>query len=269
MNFKIDHLRLEDFFLKIFRYTVLTAMTMALLALPVLLLGAAYFYLQTPHSPPSIEEMVNKELSVDRIKKNLIDEEKSKDQNNQGNAPKLETPQPSKLLQYTEQALGIYKCGDDLKRASGITVEMVDSSQMAQQVEQIRATLEKLAEDPQKGTAFVNGISVFTCKVLRDSSIAQLKKDGKIGQVIIPTLKTYTEVWNDAQSKVNEYIASEITRCAEAKLVGILMAQIALALFGSFLLLAIYLMLSRVENHFSNINHSILEVGGKQKNLLD
>ena len=261
MNPKSNNSKLETLFLKIFRYTVLTGMTIAIVALPILLLGAAFMYFQSPSAPLSIESSVNKDLSVESLKQTLIDIQKSKDANSENKAPKPTAPQPSNVLQYNEQALAIYKCGDELKRASGSTVEMTDSAQLAQQVEQIRSHIERLAADPQKGLPYANGISSFACKVLSDPAIAALKKEGKIGQVIIPTLNIYTKAWDDAERKADVYKAAELVRVIQSKKIAIELLLSALYLFGAFMLLALYLIVSRVENHFTSINESIINVG--------
>jgi hypothetical protein len=256
---ELNDLKLESLYLKIFKWTVLSAMTLAIVAIPIMLIGAGFFYIQSPKSPPSIEDAVNKNLNIERLKQDLIETQRLNESGGASASPKAVTPRPSKVLQYNEDALAIYKCGDELKQASGATVQMIDSAQMAQQVEQIRSTIERLSLDPQKGVPYVKGISAFTCKVLRDPSIAVLKRDGKIGQVLIPTLNIYTDTWNAAEKSAAEFNATELIRVGEAKLLAVTLATFAFYLFLGFMGLALYLMLSRIENHFANINESILE----------
>lgn len=249
------HATLENLFLKIFRNTVLVFMTIAILAVPVLLLTAAYKFLHSPGSAPSTEQTLAKDLDVEKLKQNLLNDA------NKNNAPqenpKPVAPQQNNALLYKDKALTIYKCGDEFKKATGANVESSDSAQTDQQIEFIRSNLERLASFKFRGEAYVNGVTAFTCKVLRDSSIVELKKQGKIGAVLIPAINTYTAKWNDAVEKNAQYEAAEIQKSMIDKSEAAIYFYIAGSLFLSFMVLALYLMLSRVENHIGGINQSL------------
>jgi hypothetical protein len=248
------HTTLENLFLKIFRNTVLVLMTIAILAVPVLLLTAAYKFLHSPGTAPSTEQTLSKELDVEKLKQNLL---KDANKNNAPQeSPKPVAPQQNDALLYKDKALTIYKCGDDFKKATGAAVESSDSAQTDQQIEFIRSNLERLASLKFRGDAYVNGVTAFTCKVLKDSSIVDLKKQGKIGAVLIPTINTYTANWDEAVNKNAQYEATEIQKALIDKAEAVNYFYIACSLFLSFMVLALYLMLSRVENHIGGINQS-------------
>lgn len=250
------HATLENVFLKIFRYTVLVLMTLAILAVPVLLLTAAYKFLHTPGTAPSTEQTLSKELSVDKVKESLLKEASKKNQPAQED-PKPQAPQENSALIYKDKALEIYKCGDEFKKATGANVEVADAAQTDREIEFIRSNMERLATPEYRGDAYASGMVSFVCKALKDSSIIALKKEGKIGSVLIPTINMYTAAWDSAVKKNDKYEADEIANAAIDRVEAVLFLYAAGALFLGFMVLAIYLMISRVENHISGINASL------------
>lgn len=257
------HATLENLFLKIFRNTVLVLMTIAILAVPALLLTAAYKFLHSPGKAPSTEQTLSKELDVEKLKQNLL---KDASKNNAPQeSPKPVTPQQNNALLFKENALTIYKCGDEFKKSTGATVESSDSTQTDQQIEFIRSNLERLATSKYRGEAYVNGVTSFACKVLKDSSIIDLKKQGKVGAVLIPTINTYTENWDEAVQANAEYEANEIQNALIDKAEAVIYLYIAGSLFLSFMILALYLMISRVENHIGGINQSLRSADTRAK----
>ena len=72
--------------------------------------------------------------------------------------------------------------------------------------------------------------------------------------MIGPTVKFFNGVWDEAEKDRNAYMASERNRIVEAKALAGVLGIGAGSLFGGFLLLAIYLIIARIEIHIRNIS---------------
>jgi hypothetical protein len=55
---------LEDLFLNIFKFFIMLMMGVAILAVPLMLVGAAYMAFQEPARPPAVHDILLKNLSV-------------------------------------------------------------------------------------------------------------------------------------------------------------------------------------------------------------
>lgn len=252
----LDTKSIEQLFLKIFKLTVLVVMTVALIAIPILLLSSAYLYLSSPKQPVAVEKAVSQEISVESIKKMLIEQEKNKNapQPEQGNdAP----PAKKGALLYNEQALSLFRCGEDFKRQVGANVDNASDAEISQQVEWLRGNLERLAAKEGRGDLYVNSAVAFTCSVLKDPSIVALKKEGKIGPVVVPVLNVYTKTWKQIEDQNDQQAIAEGIRVAENKVVAVTLLVATAVLFATFMLLALYLIISRNEKHLQDINESI------------
>jgi hypothetical protein len=255
-----NHKGLESTFLKIFRFVLLLVMTIAIVAVPVLLMTAVFFYLEKPSPTLSVDQKVANDLRIDNLKQSLIDAKRqdspSENQNNIN--PKSSQNSP---LAFNQQALDIYKCADEFRVATGARVEKIDNNQMAQQVEFIRSSLETIASaDYKKGGTYINSISKFACLALKDPSIIDLKKKGEIGPVLIPTLNMYTSAWNNAEKEVESITAEENAKIISDKALAITFFVFSGYIFLGFMVLALYLMFSRMENHMKNISESAMKI---------
>ena len=89
---------------------------------------------------------------------------------------------------------------------------------------------------------------------LKDSNIVSLKKSGDIGSVIGPTVKFFDRAWDKAEDARNKSIERENVRVIEAKALAVSLVIGAGALFVVLLILAIYLIIARIELHIKNIS---------------
>ena len=240
---------LEDLFLNIFKFFIMLMMGIAILAAPAMLIGAAYMAFQEPAKPPAVHDILLKNLSVEQLKLDLIEAEKTKKPpvDNQSS----NTTTNRSFLKYSEQAIALLRCANSFSIAAGIEIAQ---STNAQELEDLRSALDRLASSETRGLQFVDSLVTFGCQVLKDSNIVSLKKSGDIGSVIGPTVKFFDRAWDKAEDARNKSIERENVRVIEAKALAVSLVIGAGALFVVFLILAIYLIIARIELHIKNIS---------------
>jgi len=255
------HTRLEALFLKIFRNTVLVLMLIAILAIPTLLATAAYKFFYHPGAAPSTEHTLSKEFDVSKFKDQLLSEAGKKTAQGDQDSPKPSSPQQNNTPLYKEKALAIYNCGDQFRKATGAELEATSQAQVDQQIENIRSFLVNRPKSSRD--EYVNGLSDFACKVLQNPEIIALKKDGKIGPVLVPAVNAYTKAWEEAAAQNREYEAAELQKVGIYKTEVFILFSTAASLFFGFMMLALYLIFSKIESNLSGINGSIERFSNK------
>lgn len=247
---------LEDLFLTIFKFFIMLMMGIAILAAPIMLIGAAYMTFQEPARPPAIQDILLKNLSVEQLKLDLIEAEKTK-------KPPVDSPSSNStnrsFLKYSEQAIALLRCANSFSIAAGVEIAQSTNAQSARELEDLRSALDRLASPETRGLQFVDSLVTFGCQVLKDPNIVSLKKSGDIGSVIVPTVKFFDRAWDNADDARNKTIEQESARIVEAKALAISLVIGAGALFAGFLLLAIYLIIARIELHMKNISFRHLD----------
>jgi len=253
----------EEFFLRIFKVTVLLFMGLALIAIVFFVATAGYQYSQSPKDPAPAQKAPEKVISLDDLKAYLIEAEKRK--NSKEEAPKQRPGDHKASLQFQENATKLFRCSGKFAEDVGADVEKGDD---AQKLENLRAGIEGAAESPFRGEPWVKAAVDFTCNVLADNSIIALKKEKKIGSVFLPTLNFHTSAWDKIQTDKRQFEQSEQQRVAaerasEAMRVGLAKASAITHLiaagsaFGLFMLLALYLLGAKVESDLRDINDAI------------
>jgi hypothetical protein len=254
---------IEEFFLRIFKVTVLLFMGLALIAIVFFVATAAYQYSQSPKEPAPAQKAPEKAISLDDLKTYLIEQEKRK--NSKEEAPRQRPGDHKSSLQFLENATSLFRCSGKFAEDVGAVVEKGDD---ALKLENLRADIERAATGPIRGEPWVKAAVDFTCKVLTDSSIITLKKEGKIGSVFLPTLGFHISAWDKIQDDKRQFEQREEQRVAAereseeirvglAKASAITHVIAAGSAFGLFMLLALYLLGAKVENDLRDINEGI------------
>jgi hypothetical protein len=242
---------LEDLFLNIFKFFIMLMMGVAILAVPLMLVGAAYMAFQEPARPPAVHDILLKNLSVEQLKLDLLEAEKTK-------KPPVDNQSPNttsrSFLKYSEQAIALLRCANSFSIAAGVEIAQSTNAQSARELEDLRSALDRLASPESRGLKFVDSLVTFGCQVLKDPNIVALKKSGEIGSVIGPTVKFFDRAWDNAEDARNQTIERESVRVIEAKAFAVSLVIGAGALFVVFLILAIYLIIARIELHMKNIS---------------
>lgn len=254
----------EELFLKIVKFAVLACMGLALLAVIMMGVNVAYQSSKTPNEPAPAQKAPEKEVSMDDLKKFLQKEEKPGEAQPSASSPKPMAPS----LRYLEEVTRLYRCSIEFARKVGAEIDQEDNAAAAQRVEELRAELEKFAADKRRGERWVKATTDFTCAALVDPTIIALRKDGKIKSVFFPVLNFHIKTWDAIQDekaafeqaehdRVEKQRAEEIMRIAEARGNALNSAIYAGIAFGTFMLLAIYLLGSKIETNLRDINESI------------
>ena len=260
----------EEFSLKILKVAVLLIMGLALIAILFFVATAAYQYSQTPKEPAPAQKAPEKSINLEDLKTYLIEQEKR----NKGGeaAPKQQPGEHQDSLRFIQDTISLVQCSDKFRIAIGAAV----SSDSDEDLKILRPQIERTATgSPQRGEPWVKDVVAFTCKVLSDGSIIALKIDEKIGSVFEPTLRFHLSAWDNIQAEKlqferNEELRVTAERAAEAMRVSMARASaisLLIAAGGAFALLmvlAIYILCTRIENNLRVINGSIL-VSGRQE----
>ena len=251
-------------------------MGIALLSILILCGNAIYQLSQTPKQPTPAQKAPEKdpvkEINLDRLKQFLIDREKQ--ENNQGTIPAQQDSQQTSLL-YLEDATALYRCSADFGKKIGAVIENIDDTQNLQRVNEFRSRLERIADSPLLGEAWVRAAKPFICKALEDESLIALKKEGKVKTIFLPILEFHADTWRTIQDEKLQFEKSEkdrvenewnaeLNRVRSAKVDALQNLMAAGVSFGIFMFLALYLIFAKIENNLRNIHEAIYQKEWRQ-----
>lgn len=254
----------EKTFLGIFRYAVLIGMSLALLGFVILVPMAAYNLLQSPKEITPPQPAPAKSIELEDLKKYLIDQSKKAEESS---APKQGAPAESaRTLPYDQQVRAAFRCVEDLTTKAGITMDLTAAETNAQ-IERIRSEVERAADRKDRGEDWVTNMQTFVCKAMNDPALIELRKTGKVEKVFFPTINFHMSAWDALKAEKARFEAKERARfvqetdaeerrVAAAKAKALALGTTAGALFAAFMVLALYLIFSKIER-----NLRVLTVG--------
>lgn len=264
---------IEAIFLKILKVTILVIMALALLAIVFFMGNAAYQYSQSPKEPEPAKKAPAKEIKLDDLKQYLLEQERLRQKANEPAKEQAVTIEQTRV-EYLADAQAVYECSLGFAAAVGAAVpEAHNNDAKSQAVMRLRTQLESVAKEKDwRGDAWVKAVVAFGCLVLKDPSIAALRKEGRISSVIMPTIGFHLSAWDRIETEKrrfeqveHERVSSQ--RAAETLRVGLAKAQ-ALAhiisagvAFGVFMVLALYLVFVKIETDLRAIDESIRAAG--------
>lgn len=266
--------KLDNLYLKFFKYAVVAMMTLALLAVVVLIPLAGYNYFQTPVPPTPAKVAPEKAVNLDDFKKFLIEEEKRRlEQEKSGGAAttsKQAVTPPVDMLRYAEQNLLLYRCAVDFQKAAEIPLDTLSQAETDARVNKQRASIEGLANDQFTGPKWVDAMVDFACGVMKYPEIVKLKKEEKIGAVVTPAILFHARAWAGIQREKAEFNQAEANRVRGEVLAenvrvaaGKVKAAFILSLAGGailfFLAMALYLIFAKIEDNLALIHQSIVQ----------
>lgn len=262
---------LEESLLKLFRVATLTLMTMALVAVVIAAAIGAYQLTQRAKDPEPIKAAPQKQLTVDDLKAALRDQIKA-DEESQRQKKKVAEKEPDSKgavppsLRYLEHTTTLYRCSQEFARKVGAQVEDEGNAVANERLEALRAQIEERAEDAARGEPWVKSAVSFTCQILSDNEIVGWVKDEKIKGVVQTTLNLHLKLWDKLTSARDEFEQAERARfeqekSAEEARVAVARAQGAALLsasgiaFGVFMVLAFYLLFSKIERNLRDLRY--------------
>jgi hypothetical protein len=245
----------EERLLRLVKSSIFSVMGFTLIAIPALLFYSLYVEVRLP-KPISVSQIAEKELNLDGLKNELIAAQTNA--NGLSKDSLIDTEFSKKIdLPYAEEALILFRCGEEFKKVTGASTFNISSADTSKQVEYIRSELERISAPPSKGKEFVDSSVSYLCKVLRNPTIIELKKKGEINMVLIPAFNHYISVWNQAVQQDEQLMDEEAFRIEKSKNLIFKLCVAAASCFGLFIVLALYLMLIRLEDNLKSINTSI------------
>lgn len=265
----------EEFFLKIVKHAILGMMGLALIAIPLLLMFGGFKFMSQPKEPEPAKVAPVKAVTMEGLQQYLIEQQRILDEKE-----KLEKSDQSKKkvsnedmeqVKHLGDAVKIQTCALGFAKATDQPIEVAGdrATAQAEEVGRISKELESASRQQGRGGPYVNSLVDFLCKALGDPSVIALRKGEKIrGGVIRTITRFHNNAWDAIYLEKQRYDNSETARvltqrAAEAvriatdralAMTGLTAAGIA---FGAFMLLAIYLILAKIETNMREINGSI------------
>jgi hypothetical protein len=257
--------RTEEFFLRIFKVTVLFIMALALVAVLILLVTSVYQYSQTPKEPAPAQKAIVKEISIDDLRNFLI--EKEKQDSNKDVVPKQQVGRQTSL-RFLEEATVLFRCAIEFGKKSGEEMVGTNDAENARLLEDFRGRIERTSEGTLRGEPWVKAAQAFVCMVLADSSIIALKKEQKVKKVFSPVLEFHVKTWDRIQSDKIKFEQQEENRVAsernaeslrvmKAKAFALTCLIAAVSAFALFMILALYLLVAKIETNLRDINDTL------------
>lgn len=258
----------EEFFLKIVKFAILAMMGLALVAIPLLLVIGGVNFTSQPKKPEPEKEAPAREVTMDGFQSYLLELQKKQDEAESFDPSKkkaTEQDQPPAL--YLINSVDIFRCLQKFAVAAEIDLPVnYDSNDAAMKY---RGAIEAEASKVGRGEPYVNSLNNFICKVLLDPGVIALKKEKKFkGSMLSAVTKYHRETWDrivnernkfkaDEQARVRNEQLDESSRIAADRARAKYALTGAAAAFAIFMLLAIYLILAKIETNMRDINESI------------
>jgi hypothetical protein len=253
--------RLEDFFLRIFKVTILLTMSLSLIACLALLIFSVHQHFQTAKPPVPAKSAPVQEMNIEDLKKALLQPEKPKSTGEKKDAL------PAPTLKYLEQATSLFRCSQDFASKVGAELQE-DNTSSAESIENLRRTIERVAALGDRGEVYVKSAVEFTCKALQEPSVVTLRKEGKIKRVFFSILGFHLESWDKIQEAKKEFENRESQRVAaeraaedyrvnESRRLAQTSIVSAAGAFATFMILALYLLFAKMESNLRDIGEAI------------
>lgn len=265
MKFQID--KAEEFFLRVFKVTVLLVMGIAMLSGVIAVLYAGYQFSQTPNEPDSYLYPYDESVQADDFVQKLKGKPPKIDKDNPHNESKSPVEKIDEKAVYLKQAEKIVACGNESNQKSGW--DSLDEKYL----KELSLALWEESNQNSRGEEWVNDFVKFSCSVLLNADVIQLKRSKQVKHVLIESMDFHEQVWDDIAMRKKTFYEADQRRMAddrssERNRVAIAQAKaytaflFAAIAFGVFMILACYLMLSAAESNLRSISLSI-----KQNNL--
>ena len=146
---------LDKLYLKFFKYVVVGLMTLALLAIVVLIPMAALQYLQTPTPATPAKAPPARAVDLEDFKKFLIEEERRRLEQEKSGGASATTKQavsgPLVSSLYAEQSIQLQRCSEDFRQLAQQETDTASEKELSDRRETQRASIERLASEQFRG----------------------------------------------------------------------------------------------------------------------
>ena len=246
-------------------------MSLLLIATVICIVVALFNLTAKAKEPEPAKEPLKTEITPDDFLKSLTPPPAPAQTPNQQLKPG-ESPRPSVLL-YHEQAKKIYECASSIAGKAGITVDTSSSSEIANQIENLRSQLERVADNRVDGTkqdeaAWIDAVSEFVCVLSNTPAVIEARKAEKIKGIVIPAINYHLNTWENKKKSDRDFRLKEAKRVAserateELRVIGdraqaATLGMVAGGSFLAFMALALYLLLAKMETNLRGIEKAV------------
>lgn len=169
-------------------------------------------------------------------------------------------PNPTKNeRRYLEQATLLRPQLDIYRKNIGHVIDPSEGSQ-DERIENLRATIEKVADNPKRGEPYVSSMVDWVKVVSTDQATIKAVKAGKLNADEYEPLRFHLIKWGDYQTALEQFEKTEsrrleahearqANRLAEAGTSMMTHITIAGGALSAFILVAMILILAKIENH--------------------
>lgn len=256
----------EMFLLGVFRIVLLIVMTASLVGGLGLGIYAVSMYTHKPAPSPEPAPVSVEGIRAEQFLTLIDPPDKSQDKAQAataGPAPgptgKSTSASPGPTLQYLEDVTVLYRCLVDFTKAAGIDTAEANLENASRQIEAYRLEIQKVADaSPSRGAAWVKDAARFVCDVVQTPRMIVLQKEGKVESVASRILNFHVQEWDQRQAEKKQKDAMAAQKSAQerakqvaaeerAKGEALRLLMIAGAALATFMALAVFLILVRIE----------------------
>ena len=256
----------EMFLLGVFRIVLLIVMTASLVGGLGLGIYAVSMYTHKPAPSPEPAPVSVEGIRTEQFLTLIDPPDKSQDKAQAATAGPAPGPtgtstsaSPGPTLQYLEDVTVLYRCLVDFTKAAGIDTAEANLENASRQIEAYRLEIQKVADaSPSRGAAWVKDAARFVCDVVQTPRMIALQKEGKVESVASRILNFHVQEWDQRQAEKKQKDAMAAQKSAQerakqvaaeerAKGEALRLLMIAGAALATFMALAVFLILVRIE----------------------
>jgi hypothetical protein len=254
------------FLLGVFRIVLLIVMTASLVGGLGLGIYAVSMYTHKPAPSPEPAPVSVEGIRTEQFLTLIDPPDKSQDKAQAATAGPAPGPtgtstsaSPGPTLQYLEDVTVLYRCLVDFTKAAGIDTAEANLENASRQIEAYRLEIQKVADaSPSRGAAWVKDAARFVCDVVQTPRMIVLQKEGKVESVASRILNFHVQEWDQRQAEKKQKDAMAAQKSAQerakqvaaeerAKGEALRLLMIAGAALATFMALAVFLILVRIE----------------------
>lgn len=263
---------MEKSILRILRALILLLILSSLVLAGTFAIKALSNWLQSPKEPKPAEVATIREVRSEDLLRYL---ESVAQQEEEAKKKKLENTSQSSL-RYQEEATALFRCAAQFGAAVGAELVSPDDQVNAGRLQEIRVRIERYATStPWHGDTWVQAAVGFTCNALKNERIIELRSQEKIKQVFFPVMAYHHQEWNKAhrektefdnaeKARVSKERAAEAAKVTALKALSVMQISIAGGAMATFILLALCLILIKIESNLRSIAEHSESIAKKQ-----
>jgi|GEM_PF-1022051 len=258
----------EEFFLKIFKFIILTIMSLTLLCAVGAIGFAAYPYIQSPKAPAPAQKAPSQNVGVDEFLKQLKPDAPKQATPIENEEKKVEPEPKPAVVKYKEEAKKIFGCDLDSIKQAQMTI--TDSGEDT--VEAFRKEIQRIADHQtaDRGQPFATDLVKVSCAIFLHTQVIDYRKSHQDADIFADAINFHIKAWDtlkdeaakfeqDELHRVKQEEQEENMRIDQSKQSAQFSLLVAAGAFAIFMASALYLIISAIESNLRRINSSIVK----------